>query len=293
VLTLITALFSFGGWLYQSGHHGFGLILLSLGSFIAAIVILLILFTLTRMSWRFLRQFRITRIGDAPRLAVADQGIGVDSASVDRHEALVKERDALAMAFERAEQQISARNEIIQQKDEVIRQRADFIDKLAPKVRWADSLIARERGAATQFMRVGFFLARERYLAAAEAEPYFDIDVLIDYRGALRLVVEIVQLGNLSWNNRLFAVTPKVTHSQSQELPFDAEGPTACNLTIRQHVSKDKAAEIKSQLATSGNELLLITKGLRISASLKDYAGETVAVLESVLGDWLEIKPRT
>jgi hypothetical protein len=166
------------------------------------------------------------------------------------------------------------------------------IANLEPVATWAKALIDRERSApAARLIRVHCFLNRERYLSAAEAEPYFDIDVSVDYVGALRLVVETVQMGNLSWNDRAFAIAPKVTQSQLQELPFEDEGPTICNLRIRQHVSKDKAAELKSELEANGG-LRLITGGLRISATLKDYAGDSVKVLESALGDWIEIKPR-
>jgi len=251
-------------------------------------------------------------LGLCGALWLKDRGDRSNTVAVPTSAELAKTNDEI---WARAKEQIEGRDEVIRQKDEITNKLSQElaetkkalvsshrlyetqqvqisvpdgqIANLEPMATWVKALIDRERSAPTdQLIRRHFFLSRERYLAAAEAEPYFDIDVLVDYVGALRLVVETTQVGNLSWNDRAFAIVPKVMQSQ-----FEGEGPTSCELKIRQHVSKDKAAELKTEIEANGG-LRLLTGGLRISATLKDYAGASVRVLESILGDSLEIKPR-
>jgi hypothetical protein len=203
---------------------------------------------------------------------------------------LRSERDALAKVFERAEQQITGRNEIIAQKDEIIQQRADFIDKLAPKVQWADGLIDRERDFARRYLKSECRLGQTGHLS--DNEPYFDIDILIDYCGALRLAVGQAQPGKLAWQGQAFALPPQVTHAQGEPLPFEGDGPTACWLKIRQYLTTgDRAAEIKSYLDRGVVEFEFGTKDFNVSITLKDFAGTMVAE-SALIGTELTAKVR-
>ena len=62
MLAGITALFSFGGWLYQSDHHGWGTFLLVLGVVCTALVVFWPLALFVDHKWLSLKQLRITRV---------------------------------------------------------------------------------------------------------------------------------------------------------------------------------------------------------------------------------------
>lgn len=63
LLTMIVAFFSFGGWVYQSGHHRWGLVVLILGSLTAAVVISCTAILAIRLVWRRV-PFRIVRVSE-------------------------------------------------------------------------------------------------------------------------------------------------------------------------------------------------------------------------------------
>ena len=162
------------------------------------------------------------------------------------------------------------------------------VAELQPKATWADQLIGRERGwpllvpRRAELWHVGHL---------HDAEPYFDIGIFVEYRGVLRLIVGQQYSGFLSWDGKQFAQQPRVTINPDTALPFDSVGPTLCILQLRQHVTRERAVELLTYLATPKVEMEFWARHFSISLRLETFEGEVIHE-SHLVGDYLaaEIK---
>lgn len=153
---------------------------------------------------------------------------------------------------------------------------------------WARERIGRERETPFLYLQYEPWITNTTHLD--DANPYFDIVIVIRYGGLLTLHVGEKAEGRLRWHGEAFAERPDFKGDMGGPLPLSVIGPNGGGFRIRQYVRDAVAAQLREVLKP-GHEVEF-THDLHVSLRMETFNGQSVYDGDFPFGEYITIHLR-